>query len=94
MRSVDRIRVVGRSLAADLFTFWNAAIPPEDRTAYERAVEDYRTGEFLRADAVFKKLKAAWPDDTICSLYVERCFACISTPPQMPWDGIAQAQSK
>ena len=93
-RSVDRIRVVGRSQAVDLFTFWDATIPPDDRIAYERAVDSYRTGEISRAASVFQTLQAARPNDSLFSLYAERCLAWEASPPQEPWDGISNAQSK
>ena len=94
LRSVDRIRVVGRSQSVDLFTFWHAAIPTEDRLAYERAVADYRAGEFSRAASVFQTLQASRPDDTLYSVYAERCLEWLASPPQEPWQGISHARSK
>jgi len=93
-RSVDRIRVLGRSQAVDVFTFWDAGISTENRADYEQAVEDYRRGDFSRAASTFQKLKADRPEDPLISLYAERCLARETNPPQEPWEGISRALSK
>ena len=93
-RSVDRIRVLGRSQAVDVFTFWGAGISTEHRADYEQAVEDYRRGDFSRAASTFQKLKAERPEDPLVSLYAERCLARETNPPQEPWEGISRALSK
>lgn len=93
-RPVDRIRVVGRSQAVDLFTFWDPAVPPDERSAYERAVEEYRLGGFSGALAAFQSLQERRADDALYALYAGRCLEWLASPPQLPWDGISQAKSK
>ena len=93
-RPVDRIRVMGRSRAVDLFTVWEPAIPSQDRLAYEQSVENYRAGRFLEAAAAFESLRSAHPGDTLCELYAARCRAALENPPEEPWDGVSHAKSK
>lgn len=93
-RTVDRIRVMGRSRPVDLFTFWSSDFPPEDRAVYERALEDYRKGEFSAALVPFQTLQKNHPSDPLCRLYVERCMEWLAAPPHEAWDGVSQAKSK
>lgn len=93
-RPVDRIRVMGRSQAVDLFTFWEPAIPQNERLAYETAIEDYRSGEFARAASAFAALQEARPADALYGLYAKRSLESVANPPQGPWDGTSKAKSK
>lgn len=93
-RAVDRIRVMGRSRAVDLFTFWNPDIPPEDRAIYGQAVDAYRGGNFSEALEAFGRLKEKHPSDSLSSLYAERCREQLAAPSRETWDGISQAKSK
>ena len=93
-RSVDRIRVVGRKQAVDLFTLWDAAVPHDARKAYEKGVQLYREGGFSEALGIFQALLSGRPADPLCALYAMRCTDWIATPPKGPWDGISQAKSK
>lgn len=93
-RSVDRIRVVGRTQAVDLFTIWDAGAPRDERDAYEKGVRLYRLGEFSGALGIFQTLLAERPADPLCTLYSGRCAERLANPPEGPWDGISQAKSK
>ena len=93
-RSVDRIRVVGRTQAVDLFTMWDASVPGEERDAYENGVRLYRRGDFAEALGIFQNLLAETPADPLHALYAGRCGERIANPPRGPWDGISQAKSK
>jgi adenylate cyclase len=93
-RSVDRIRVVGRKQAVDLFTMWDADVSLDARRAYEKGVQLYRDGGFSEASGIFRALQSERPDDPLCALYAGRCAEWIANPPQGPWDGISQAKSK
>jgi adenylate cyclase len=93
-RSVDRIRVVGRSRPVDLFTIWDPAVPPDERLAHEQAVELYRGGDFPGALFAFQSLEAGRLGDMLYPLYAGRCIEWIKKPPEQAWDGISQAKSK
>jgi len=93
-RSVDRIRVVGRKQAVDLFTMWDADVPLDARKAYEEGVRIYRDGGFAEASGIFHAIQSGRPTDLLCALYAGRCAEWIANPPQGPWDGISQAKSK
>ena len=93
-RSVDRIRVGGRTQAVDLFTIWDAAVPREERDAYENGVRLYRQGGFSDALGIFQTLRATRPADPLCILYFGRCGEQIANPTKGLWDGISQAKSK
>ena len=93
-RSVDRIRVVGRKQAVDLFTMWDADVSRDEREAYEKGVQLYRDGVFSEASGIFQALLSGRPADPLFALYAGRCAEWIANPPHGPWDGVSQAKSK
>lgn len=93
-RSVDRIRVVGRGSAVDLFTPWLDSSSAEERTLHESMISAYRGGEFSLALQQLDTLLAINPSDPLYALYAERCREHLESPSSTPWEGVSRAKSK
>ncbi|GAB4170791.1 MAG: adenylate/guanylate cyclase domain-containing protein [Terrimicrobiaceae bacterium] len=94
LRPAERVRVVGRAKAVDLFTTWPAAFSAADRSAFTSAVESFRGGRLADAREQIEVVLTSHPDDPICRLYSDRILKWEKKELPAGWDGTAVASSK
>jgi len=99
MRLVDRVRVVGKKTAVDLYEPLGErgqtdAATLEWMREYEAAWEAMRQRRFAEAERMFARLLEARPDDGPARVMRERCQGFIDAPPPDDWDGAFQLSSK
>ena len=93
-RAADRVRLLGRQRAVDLFTFWPDGFEDTDRARHEEAVSAFRQGMFEESAAAFRLLLDKFPEDPLALRYIARCEAYLSNPPPAGWDGTVDAVGK
>jgi len=95
-RTVDRVRVVGKSKSLEIFTVLSRADvePSPGLAAWEEGVLEYRAGNFTAALKRVEEAAALGLQDTITDIYRKRCRDLLDHPPDASWDGIFTAQSK
>ena len=98
-RLVDRITVVGRRQATEIFEPLGkkGEVDPdllEARDRYEKALHDYFDGDLDAALAGFHGALAAWPEDLAARELIRRCQQYIQDSLPEGWDGIYSAQFK
>lgn len=95
-RSVDLVRVVGKSRPVEILTVVGRRDeePAKWLDRYESAVADFRALRFAEAAATLRQCLEEEPDDRLCSMYLQRAEAFLATPPPPDWDGAEIATSK
>jgi adenylate cyclase len=95
-RSVDWVRVVGKTNPLEIFTVVSRAgvEPPHGLAAYEEGITLYRAGRFAEALPLFEQAAELGLNDNITDIYRKRCLDLIDHPPDSSWDGIFTAISK
>ncbi|MBI3871386.1 MAG: adenylate/guanylate cyclase domain-containing protein [Verrucomicrobia bacterium] len=98
LRSVDCVKVAGKSRPVEVFT-----IPPEAGDAkvrfdwldaHERGVRLYRERRFVEAMAAFREALSMRPDDALLQLYIDRCAHLLAHPPDASWSGVFEMTKK
>jgi adenylate cyclase len=94
-RSIDLVRVKGKSRGVAVFELWARAadLPPGDRawlSGWEAALADYRAGRRAEARAGFEAALRARPGDGPARLYLTR----LATPAPEGWDGVHDLHDK
>jgi adenylate cyclase len=94
-RSIDMVRVKGKSRSVAVFELWSRAadLSPGDRAwlaGWEAALADYRAGRRAEARAGFEAALRARPDDGPARLYLER----LAAPAPEGWDGVHDLHDK
>lgn len=86
---LDLIAVKGKQEAVRIFTLGDA---PDGHDAMLAA---YRTRAWDKAQALLKRLSAAYPEfSTLYALYAQRLLDLSREPPPEDWDGVFRATSK
>jgi predicted ATPase/class 3 adenylate cyclase/tRNA A-37 threonylcarbamoyl transferase component Bud32 len=79
IREIDRVQVVGREQAVDLYEVFDADPEPLRlakhgcATLLAEAIDLYRGGSFTQARAIFERCVEAVPGDPVPAMYLERC---------------------
>jgi adenylate cyclase len=55
---------------------------------YEEALAFYRSRDFHKANAAFRKVLEVLPNDGPSTLYIERTDVYMVSPPAQDWDGV------
>lgn len=97
-RRLDRVQVVGRKATTEVFELLARAGQLDERRrrvvlAYERALETYFAGDFVRAREGFDGCLDLDPDDRPSQVMRERC-ATLEATPQPEWTGAWSQLSK
>jgi class 3 adenylate cyclase len=99
-RAVDRVRVVGREGAVELFEPLAPAGAPADPARldacarYEAALAAYRAGDFAAAEASWRALAADLPEDGPTRALLARVAALRAAPPAGAFDGVTLLDGK
>jgi adenylate cyclase len=102
-RLVDRISVVGRHQANDIYQPLGKKREVDSkillaRNAYEAALQKYFEGEFAEALVAFRSSESVWPngEDPPTRVMIERLERLLKTGESAPpdWNGIYEVQSK
>jgi adenylate cyclase len=94
-RSIDLVRVKGKSLGVAVFELMGRAVDlsPPGRAwlaGWEAALADYRAGRRAEARSGFEAALRARPDDGPARLYLER----LAAPAPEGWDGVHDLRDK
>jgi adenylate cyclase len=95
-RRVDLVQAKGKTKPIEVFTVLGraASAAPAGLDHYERAMTDYRSGNFTSALHLFAQAADAGLNDTLTALYRQRCQNLIDNPPPAPWNGVFVATNK
>ncbi len=98
LRDLDLIKVVGKKNPIRIYELLGNIQDAKTETTemlklFSAALQNYREGNFLAAQAGFQHIKSLHTKDFLCELYLTRCSALISNPP-LHWDGVYQAKAK
>lgn len=92
-RKLDRVRVVGKQNAIEIFevlctTEELTSTLTRELTEYHAALHAYYEKDFEKALAAMEALKAEHPHKKIYSIYIERIHELIKNPAPENWDGV------
>lgn len=89
-RVVDKVAVKGKTQGANILTarFTLTEAETEAWKMHEEGIERYYKRDFSGAAAIFERILALLPQDTVAEQYLERCKTFIRTPPSADWDGV------
>jgi adenylate cyclase len=95
-RSVDVVRVVGKTKALEVFSVIGRAgiDAPPGLAEYEQGVSAFRAGRFAEALVCFDRAADAGLNDKLTHIHRERCRDLIEHPPGPSWDGVFTATTK
>jgi adenylate cyclase len=99
-RHLDRVRLVGRRRPVEVYELLGPAV--QDRGAdlatladvFESAVVAYRRRAFDEARALFARIARDCLDDGPSAVYLRRCEAYLSSPPDAGWDAVFDLKTK
>jgi adenylate cyclase len=100
LRSVALVQVKGKTRPVEIFTLIGAKKDPGDPQflqrleAYEAGLREFRGRDFTRAKTLFSEFLAAYPDDPLAKLYLERALEYERQPPGEQWHGIEVFEKK
>ena len=97
-REVDKIRVKGKNRPV---TIYELLAPGSDHskyevllTAYNTALECYRSRDWREAAGKFGMILATHPNDGPTQVLLQRCLEFMEEPPAADWDGVHEMKSK
>lgn len=97
-RSVDLLRVKGRSRPVEVFTVLSEGEPdataPEWLQLYQEAVSLYRQRQFSEAMALCEQASRLQPDDWLIEEYLRRAQIYAVQPPGPDWSGVSTLSQK
>jgi adenylate cyclase len=96
IREIDEVIVQGRSLPVRIYEVLGYGTSTEPDPAiqdFDAARADYIAGNWDKAIAKFWDLLARDPEDTVCTLYIDRCERMKALAPPS-WNGIWVIESK
>jgi len=98
-RELDRVRVKGKREPVPVFEPIgpDAGVDPERRDVLRRwhaALELVREQQWDSAAQAIGELRAAWPEDRLYGLYLERIAYYRAHPPGADWDGVTTFDTK
>lgn len=100
LRTVDRVRVQGKSEAVTVYEVLDAET--DERRAsklaalpeHQRAWRLYQAGDFAQARDAFVTCQQKFPDDPLFERHIQRCAALLQKTPPVPWDGAVSLDHK
>jgi adenylate cyclase len=98
-RELDRVRVKGKHEPVPIFEPLapDAELDPARRAALQKwhaALDLVRAQQWDTAEQAIAELHAAWPDDLLYLLYLERIAHYRAQPPGPDWDGVTTFATK
>ena len=93
-RTVDTVRVVGRSAPVTIYTVAAGDGAPAWLSGHERAWQHYRAREFREALECFEACREAGVDDACLRQMIERCRGLAAHPPEVQWEPVTQMEGK
>ncbi|MCZ6869345.1 MAG: adenylate/guanylate cyclase domain-containing protein, partial [Gammaproteobacteria bacterium] len=99
VRELDRIRVVGRTEANNVYELLDRkgeldAAAAELLARYNTALKHYRKRDWHAAIHAFEHTLEHAPEDGPSITYLERCRLYCATPPPPDWDGVFELTEK
>ncbi|MBF95014.1 MAG: adenylate/guanylate cyclase domain-containing protein [Myxococcales bacterium] len=103
LREVDRLRVKGKSEPVAMYEAldWTAAYPEAIFPNRERVLQLFEVGMDCYKSQLWDDARQAFqqavglnPADKVSQLYLDRCHAFISSPPDEDWDGVWVMKTK
>jgi len=91
-REIDLVAVKGKLLPVTIYELM-VDDDPDLRVKFAEALRLYRVREFETSMYIFDELRSQ-KQDTVSSLYGERCRDFLATPPSDKWDGVFVAKTK
>jgi adenylate cyclase len=99
-RELDNLQVKGKTKGVRVYEVMGRAgqpVRPETARLLEMhapALELYKAARFKEALAAFEAGKAAFPNDKVFDLYVQRCRYFVENPPPADWNGVYEMKDK
>ena len=90
-REVDTIRVKGKETGITVFT------PCDDErliALHAEALAAYRAGDFVGAEAAWKRLMEVYPEDSVAKTFLDRLEEFGREGRPEPWDGVTVLREK
>jgi len=89
-RVVDKVAVKGKTQGVTIYTARSVLTEKEKEiwAIHDEAALLYYARDFVRAAALFEKILALDPADTVALQYMERAKGYIHTPPSEEWEGV------
>ncbi len=91
-RELDKIRVKGKELPVVIYEL-SMNLDDELIRLFHEALYLYREGRFHEALKIFSSLEVDY-NDSVSSVFSERCRELILNPPEEGWDGVYTAKTK
>lgn len=94
-RPLDRIRVLGKTQAADIFQLMPER-PANSQLAgkFKSGIQAYFSGDFAGAKSQFEGVLLQFARDRPAQIMLNRCLEFLDRPPPGDWDGVYEAESK
>lgn len=95
-RTADLVKVKGKNEPVAVFTLLGkvgSTPPPAGLPDFETGIQLYRKGDFPAAITSFQNAASTGLDDTLTSIYIQRCQELMAHPPEN-WDGTYTLKSK
>lgn len=93
LRLVDCVQVKGKTKPVDVYTVMGEGAGqtvslPLWLARYEEGVRQYRNRKFKEAAALFQECLRLQPEDYLSDMYLKRCEALVTNPPDESWNGV------
>lgn len=100
LRSVDCVIAQGKTQPTQIYEVLD--VYPDDtrqlrihfRPQFESAIAKFRAGDFTTARTAFAEILAGDPQDTVCSIYIERCDRFLHEGTPAGWIGVTALTQK
>ncbi|MFV1993919.1 MAG: adenylate/guanylate cyclase domain-containing protein [Verrucomicrobiales bacterium] len=98
-RSVDLVRVKGKTKAVEIFSVLSERNARCDQPAgwlidYEQGVRAFRGRRFERAAEIFREVLAREPGDYLSEMHLKNAERFVANPPRPDWDGVTVMTTK
>ncbi|HLP97997.1 MAG TPA: adenylate/guanylate cyclase domain-containing protein [Sideroxyarcus sp.] len=95
-RELDKIRVVGKHLPVTIYEPLDGLciLDAAQVAQFKAALASYRARNWKEAEAGFRAVLAAAPEDKPSKIYIERCEYFALNPPDAEWDGVFNRAEK
>jgi len=93
-RTVDTVRVVGRTTPVTIFTVVSGAERPAWLARHEQGWQEYRSRKFEQALQSFEACGSMGLDDACLRQMMGRCRELSANPPNDAWDAVVQMEGK
>jgi adenylate cyclase len=93
-RTIDTVRVVGRSKPVTIYTVPTGPERPPWLERHERGWQSYRARKFAEAEQSFDECSRMGLSDACLRQMLERCRQLRSNPPEDRWEPVTQMEGK